>query len=121
MLCFDEFFVSDIGDAMILGRLLEALFERGVTLVADLEREAVDLYKDGLQRSASCRRSTCSMTHTDVINMGGDTDYRLRLLEQAGTYLPSDDADATAKRAEHLFDESARARAAPPIWTSTGA
>ncbi len=106
VLCFDEFFVSDIGDAMILGRLLKGLFERGVTLVATSNAKPGDLYKDGLQRSRFLPAIALLNEHTDVVNMGGDTDFRLRLLEQAGTWLPSGEAESL-RRLEHLFDESA--------------
>ncbi len=106
VLCFDEFFVSDIGDAIILGRLLKGLFDRVVTLVTTSNAKPGDLYKDGLQRSRFLPAIALLNEHTDVVHMGGDTDFRLRLLEQAGTWLPSDDPDAR-RRLEHLFDESA--------------
>ncbi len=106
VLCFDEFFVSDIGDAMILGRLLKGLFERGVTLVATSNAKPDDLYKDGLQRSRFLPAIELLNEHTEVVNMGGDTDFRLRLLEQAGTWLPAGEADSL-QRMERLFDESA--------------
>ena len=94
VLCFDEFFVSDIGDAMILGRLLKGLFDRGVTLVTTSNAKPDDLYKNGLQRSRFLPAIALLNEHTDVVHMGGDTDFRLRLLEQAGTWLPSDSADS---------------------------
>ena len=106
VLCFDEFYVSDIGDAMILGRLLEGLFERGVVLVTTSNAAPDDLYKDGLQRQRFLPAIESLKRYTQVFNLGGDTDYRLRLLQQAGTYLtPVDDA-ATAKL-RHFFDECA--------------
>ena len=106
VLCFDEFYVSDIGDAMILGRLLEGLFERGVVLVTTSNAAPDDLYKDGLQRQRFLPAIESLKRYTRVFNLGGDIDYRLRLLQQAGTYLTPDDDAATAKL-RHFFAESA--------------
>ena len=110
VLCFDEFFVSDIGDAMILGRLLEGLFKRGVILVATSNTKPDDLYAEGLQRQRFLHAIDLLNEHTEVVNMDGGTDYRLRLLEKAGTYLTPDDA-AARNRLEYFFDESASTRA----------
>ena len=106
VLCFDEFFVSDIGDAMILGRLLTGLFRRGVTLVATSNSSPDDLYKDGLQRQQFLPAIEQIKMHTDLIHMDGETDYRLRLLQKAGTYLTPND-DLAKKSLEYCFTESA--------------
>lgn len=106
VLCFDEFFVSDIGDAMILGRLLEGLFRRGVTLVATSNTRPDELYKDGLQRQRFLPAIDSLNAHTHVVHMDGDTDYRLRLLRQAGTYLLTTDETAP-DRLRAFFDETA--------------
>jgi len=106
VLCFDEFFVSDIGDAMILGRLLDGLFRRGVTLVATSNFRPDDLYEDGLQRQRFLPAIDQLKQHTETINLSGDTDYRLRLLQKAGTYLTPDDEHA-AQALASFFEESA--------------
>ena len=106
VLCFDEFFVSDIGDAMILGRLLDGLFRRGVTLVATSNSRPDDLYPGGLQRQRFLPAIDLLNIHTEVVQLEGGVDYRLRLLEKAGTYLHPDD-EAALQRLSYLFDESA--------------
>ena len=106
ILCFDEFFVSDIGDAMILGRLLDGLFRRGVTLVTTSNSRPDELYRDGLQRQRFLPAIDALKRHTRVVHMGGDTDYRLRLLRQAGTYLTPGDESAHDKL-HAFFAESA--------------
>ena len=106
VLCFDEFFVSDIADAMILGRLLDGLFRRGVTLVTTSNSAPDDLYKDGLQRQRFLPAIEMLKSCTQVVHMDGEVDYRLRLLQQAGTYLSPDD-DQAHVRLQHFFDESA--------------
>ena len=109
VLCFDEFFVSDIGDAMILGGLLDGLFKRGVTLVTTSNSRPDELYRDGLQRQRFLPAIKLLNEHTDVVNMDGGTDYRLRILRKAGTYLSPDDETA-ANRLNYFFDESASAQ-----------
>lgn len=109
VLCFDEFFVSDIGDAMILGRLLQGLFEHGVTLVATSNTRPDDLYRDGLQRQRFLPAIDALNRHTRVVEIEGETDYRLKLLQQAGTYLTPDDERARARLRE-FFGESASSR-----------
>ena len=109
VLCFDEFFVSDIADAMLLGRLLDGLFRRGVTLVTTSNSKPDELYKDGLQRQRFLPAIEMLNTNTDVIHMHGATDYRLRLLQKAGTFLTPDDAEA-ARKLNFFFDESANSQ-----------
>lgn len=86
VICFDEFFVSDIGDAMILATLMEGLFSRGVTLVCTSNIVPDGLYKDGLQRARFMPAIELVKKYTDVVNVDGGVDYRLRTLEQAELY-----------------------------------
>jgi cell division protein ZapE len=86
IICFDEFFVKDIGDAMILGTLLDALFRKGVSLVCTSNIAPDLLYQDGLQRQRFLPAIALLNEHTEVVNIDGGTDYRLRSLEQAELY-----------------------------------
>ena len=86
VLCFDEFFVSDIGDAMILGEVMTALFARGVVLVATSNVEPANLYKNGLQRSRFLPAIDQIYAHCDVHEIDQGQDFRLRTLQQARLY-----------------------------------
>jgi cell division protein ZapE len=93
VLCLDEFFVTDIGDAMLLAKLLDSLFARGVTLVTTSNIPPDELYRDGLQRAKFLPAIELIKQHTRVLHLPGDTDFRLRILEQSEIFHhPLDDA-----------------------------
>ena len=110
VLCFDELYVTDIADAMILGGLFAGLFRHGVTLVATSNVPPQELYRDGLQRQRFLPAIALLERHLEVLEVRGPTDYRLRQLTQAGTYLDSG-APGTAARLEALFVELGGAQA----------
>jgi cell division protein ZapE len=88
VLLLDEFFVGDIGDAMILGRLLEQLLEqRGVTLLTTSNIPPAELYRDGLQRASFLPCIALLEKHCRVHKLESRQDYRLRQLTQAATYV----------------------------------
>jgi len=89
LLVLDECHVNDITDAMLLGGLLTELFRRGVTLVTTSNVPPDGLYKDGLQRARFIPAIEQIKAHTQVHELGGDTDYRLRLLQTEAIYLVS--------------------------------
>lgn len=103
VICFDEFFVSDITDAMILANLLDALFRRGVCLVATSNIAPDLLYKDGLQRARFLPAIALLKEHTEVVHVDSPVDYRLRALERAELYHSPLDA-AADKSLQQSFD-----------------
>ena len=138
LVCFDEFHVSDIADAMILGRLLTALFSAGVVFVMTSNYPPDDLYPGGLKRENFL--PTIKLLHEwlDVIEVDGGVDYRLRTLERVETFHVPAGAVADAAM-ERTFDAmrngpdespqltiegrplSARRRAGSAIWFDFGA
>jgi cell division protein ZapE len=106
VLCFDELYVADIADAMILGGLFAALIRLGVTLVATSNVAPQDQYRGGLQRQHFLPTIALLERNLEVLRLEGGVDYRLRRLTRAGIYLPLDGVNTPA-RLEALFAELA--------------
>ncbi|OKB66673.1 cell division protein ZapE [Serratia marcescens] len=102
VLCFDEFFVSDITDAMLLATLLQALFARGITLVTTSNIPPDDLYRNGLQRARFLPAIDLINEYCDVMNVDAGIDYRLRTLTQAHLYLTPLN-EQTRETLDHMF------------------
>lgn len=107
VICFDEFHVSDITDAMLLGRLLDALFSRGVTLVATSNIAPDDLYLGGLQREQFLPAIALIKANTEVVHLDSSVDYRLRVLERSEIYYcpAGDEAEAALARCYEALAE----------------
>jgi len=110
VLCLDEFLVADIGDAMILATLLDALFERGVALVTTSNTPPKHLYKDGLQRARFLPAIALIERHCHVVEMVSPHDWRLRALTQAPVYLTPPGAEAERALAR-IFASQAQGQA----------
>ncbi|MES2354144.1 MAG: cell division protein ZapE [Pseudomonadota bacterium] len=100
VLCFDEFHVNDIADAMILGRLLEELFKRGVVFVMTSNYPPDTLFKDGLQRERFLPAIELIKQNLSIIDVDGGTDYRLQAFEKFSVYHTPCSPEAEAKLEE---------------------
>ncbi len=125
LLCFDEFQVTDVTDAMILGRLFNALFEHGVLLVLTSNRIPDDLYKDGLNRSLFLPTIALIKEKMKIEALNGPTDYRLERMEGVKTYhFPLGDtattslSDAFWRLTDHAVND--RSQVGPEILTVQG-
>jgi len=107
VLCLDEFLVNDIGDAMILSGLLDALFARGVSLVTTSNTAPANLYRDGLQRARFLPAIALIERRCHVVEMASSHDWRLRALTRAPVYLTPPGAEAH-RALERIFAGQAR-------------
>ncbi|HLJ69688.1 MAG TPA: cell division protein ZapE [Roseiarcus sp.] len=113
LLCFDEFSVNDIADAMILGRLFAALFAAGVVVVATSNVAPDDLYKDGLNRALFLPFIALLRERLDICELQGRADYRLEKLVRAPVYYHPADAAAKAALGRAFERLTGHARGAP--------
>lgn len=102
ILCFDEFFVADIVDAMVLSNLLGALFEQGLVLFTTSNVAPDDLYRHGIQRERFLPAIDRLKTHTQVVHVQSQQDYRLQTHQQAGTYYPNFEPESCTQFKHHF-------------------
>ena len=120
LLCFDEFQVTNIADAMILARLFETLFDEGITVIATSNRKPDDLYKDGLQRDRFEPFIDLIKQRLEILELGGDHDYRLDRLRSFDVYLTPLGAWANAKLDEAFRALSGGADGEPRVLRTQG-
>jgi cell division protein ZapE len=120
LLCFDEFQVTNIADAMILARLFEILFDQGVTVIATSNRKPDDLYKDGLQRERFLPFIDLIKERLEILELGGGQDYRMDRLRNFDVYLTPTGAWATAKLDEAFRALSGGADGEPRVLRTQG-
>ena len=120
VICFDEFHVSDITDAMLLFGLLRELFNLGVTLVATSNEHPDKLYQGGLQRERFLPAIKLLKHHTRVLNLNTGADYRLRYLDQARVYHCPADAASLQKLAQSFARIASGATATEAIIEIAG-
>ncbi|MDE2579064.1 MAG: AFG1 family ATPase [Hyphomicrobiales bacterium] len=113
LLCFDEFAVTDIADAMILGRLFQALFAAGVVVVATSNVAPENLYRDGLNRALFLPFIGMIEQRMDVVNLESQTDFRLHKLSSAQTWFSPLGPESTASLRAIFRDLTGRERGAP--------
>ncbi len=90
LLCFDEMQVTDVADAMIVGRLFEGMLAGGVTIVATSNRPPDDLYKDGINRDVFLPFIAIIKDQLDVLHLDSETDHRLLRMDRGGVYITRD-------------------------------
>jgi cell division protein ZapE len=111
VLCFDELFVSDIGDAMLLGPLFQALFDAGVVLVTTSNQPPQALYEDGFNRERFLPAIDALLAHTQVVHLDGEQDHRLHGDKTLERYFVSDSTGVPSTQLEHLFTQLSTAKA----------
>lgn len=109
VLCFDEFQVYDIADAMVLSELFRTLFDEGVTVIATSNVAPDNLYKDGLQRSRFLPFIPLVKKHMEVVHLDSPTDYRQQALNEDGVYFLQDQAKMQALFDKLIFPNEAMA------------